>query len=107
LFRHAAGVGRFYPRRISDLLRIGAHLEVTCRGCGRRGIYDTRAVMQWFTTSRPRRNDDWTIAGSYFRCEACRHRGAELGWVPSPREARPAPLESANQRRQRLRRERG
>ena len=101
-------MGRFNPRCISDLLRVGAHLRVTCRGCGRSGVYATRAVLQFFNDRRHPRNQDWTIAGSYFRCTVCHHRGADLGWVPPPPTSSPAPLiESRDQAKMRMRRERG
>jgi hypothetical protein len=101
-------MGRFHPKRISDLLKVNAHLRVTCAGCRRMCVFDVRAVLQWFTSRRTPRNEDWTIAGSYFRCEECGHRGAELGWVPPPTDAGPAPLiESRDQVKQRQRRERG
>lgn len=101
-------MGRFYPKRISDLLKVGAHLQVTCLGCGRSPVYDTRAVLAFFTDWRRPRNEDWTIAGSYFRCDQCGHRGAKLGWVPPPEPRSPVPLiESRDQEKQRRRRERG
>ena len=64
----APAVGRFYPRRDSDLLRIGAHLEVTCRGCGWRGSMTTAPSCSSSRRAGSAGAKTGTIAGSYFRC---------------------------------------
>lgn len=88
-------------------MRVGAGLRITCGGCGRSGLYEPRGIISWFRHKNL--NQDWTIAGSYFRCDECGHRGAWLGWEPLFPAALgpPAPIESVDQAKQRRRRERG
>lgn len=97
-------------RTLWDLLHHGYQLRVTCLGCGRSGVYATVSVLDWFTlTARRRsRNPALEVAGSYFRCEGCGHRGARLAPVAPYRVPDLPRLEpSRYELKERARRERG
>lgn len=107
LFRMGANVR---IRTLHDALRHGfIHIEVTCgnRACGRSGRYATQNILSWFAWPS-RRNPHLDVAGSYFRCETCGHRGASLKPLPPPSLPDPPKLEpTAGQLRRRAGRERG
>ena len=97
-------------RTLHDAARRGFHIKVTCGNakCGRSEIYLAQSVANVFGTSAKARNAAMEVAGSYFRCEQCRWRGARLELVapPSPREP-PKLVPTARELRQRANRERG
>ncbi|MFN3944770.1 MAG: hypothetical protein ACK4K7_07560 [Allosphingosinicella sp.] len=65
-----------------------ANLKVTCRVCGRTGVFPTRDIVAYFRARSW--NSAWTAAGERFRCdgigaEGCGARGAHLSLVPIAR----------------------
>lgn len=92
-------------KTISDLDAIDAFLRITCLGCGRSGDYDPAAVRQIF--HHKRLNQAWQVAGQYFKCEECGHKGAHLAASPRPAPMEPPPLISERQVREQIKRERG
>ena len=74
------------PKDLSDLIRLEAHLRVTCSACGRSGVFPVRDVIAYFRSHNW--NSAWTVAGERFRCDGtpespgCGHRGAHLSLTP-------------------------
>lgn len=98
-------------RTLHDALRHGfIHIEVRCGNaeCGRTGIYATQNIVDWFRPGRVTRNPHLDVAGSYFRCETCGHKGASLKPLAPPSLPDPPKLEPTPRAlRERIRRERG
>lgn len=93
-------------RTLHDAAQHGFQLRITCRGCKRSGIYATVNVIEWFRVKR--RNMALEVAGHYFRCDECQHKGADLELVAPHRAPDLPKLEpSAYELRDRARRLRG
>jgi hypothetical protein len=90
------------PKRLSDLIRLEAHLKVTCPGCGRTGVFPVQDLLAYFRSRGW--NAAWDAAGGRFRCEGCGRRGAHLSLAPMERPAAvavPVPTARALKERQR------
>lgn len=46
------GMGAVNIETVGDLMRHRTLLRVTCRGCGRTGLFDPRDMIQWFGAGR-------------------------------------------------------
>lgn len=79
-------------KTLLDLRRIDVHLRIRCPECRHEVVYERETMIGYFLSKRW--NMAWELVGSRFRCEACRHRGAEVTPVPlgygSPSRAKPA-----------------
>lgn len=77
------------PKDLSDLTKLEANLRVTCRSCGRAGVFPVRDVIAYFRSKSW--NTAWAAAGERFRCDGPEHdpgcgaRGARLSLVPIAR----------------------
>jgi hypothetical protein len=99
------------PKHLTDLLRLGAHLRVTCTKCGHSGVFPVKDVIAYFRSRGW--NLAWDSAGTRFRCEGtaqapgCTNKGARLSLVqPDQRPNAPLPQPTARDRKIQLRRER-
>jgi hypothetical protein len=89
-------MGRFYPKNLTDLIRVEAQLRVTCPSCGRTALFDPKQIISYYRAHGW--NTAWEIAGMHFHCSGndrglgCGGRGARLSWEPWPMaRTRPAP----------------
>jgi hypothetical protein len=97
------GIAR--PKHLPDLLRLKAHLRVTCPRCDRTGLFPVQDVIAYFRSRGW--NLAWDTAGSRFRCEACGRRGARLSIAQADEPPRaPLPEPTIRDHKIRLRRER-
>lgn len=99
------------PKDLSDLIRLEAHLRVTCTACGRSGVFPVRDVIAYFRNRGW--NSAWQVAGRRFRCDGtehapgCGHRGAHLSLAPIERPpVLPPPQPTARDIKVKARRER-
>ncbi|MBM7407074.1 MULTISPECIES: hypothetical protein [Sphingomonas] len=71
-------MGRVVVKSLWDFQRHGAHVRVRCGHyrCRHETIMRAAPLVRLFMERRW--NADLTIAGSWFRCERCNHRGARL-----------------------------
>ena len=103
------GIAR--PKDLSDLIRLEAHLKVTCPDCGRSGIFPVKDIIAYFRSRNW--NSAWSVAGRRFRCEGlgpdrgCGRRGATLSLSPiAPPAAASVPRPSVADIKKQIRRER-
>ncbi|WP_156680083.1 hypothetical protein [Sphingomonas profundi] len=74
------GIAR--PKTLHDLVKLNAHLRITCqvRGCGRSAVYEAKGLVGYFLARGW--NLAWEAAPSRFRCDACGQRQARLSLEP-------------------------
>ncbi|WP_294287832.1 hypothetical protein [uncultured Sphingomonas sp.] len=86
----------------------GFQVRLTCPGCKKSAIYGIRGVADYFRFGRRPRNASLEVAGTYFRCEDCGHKGAAIELVPPHRAPDlPNPVKSKYEQVQAERRRRG
>jgi hypothetical protein len=76
------------PKDLFDLFKFEANLQVTCRRCGRSGVFPTEQVIEYFRHKRW--NTSWEMVASRFRCqgfgrEGCGAKDAEVSMAPIPK----------------------